>query len=737
VTKRNSVHRLTRPDAGACRARRWLRSAGGCLAIGIAVAVRVDAQVSPLFPTAWFQAIRGEATGEIPAAVFRHIVTHYSGFAPSKGGDEIADYIAGRMREFGLDQVAVEGFPADGKAFFWAFKTEPAWEAETGILELVQPRRERMADFAVDRVVLGRFSSTADVTADLVDVGRGVAAADYDGRDVKGKLVLASGAAGRVHEEAVWRRGAAGVVWIHEANAIERPMLVSNPGIVPWTGPGGEAPGFAFGISYAAGAELKDMLAHGDRVRLHATVKATMGPGEYKQVTAVIPGTDASAPEVWIKGHDNYRNTGGGNNLTGVGATIEIARVLHKLVADGTLPRPRRTIRFLWSAEHYGSIYQFYKHPERIGRALALLNVDMVGYHQERAKAIFRLYTLPYSRPHFLSDVTDAFVQSVGLANSISIRNRGMESPGFYDAIFAPTGSRDQMHYNVEPFWGPSDHEDVLDGSIALPAVLYNDWPDIYLGTQLDDLDKVDPTQMRRAVLAVASTAYYLASVGPEGLPALTEVVANNALVRLAREQSRAYFLVAGAPAAAAATQYAEARNVLAQWQKREHETLDSLRQLGLNDAARDALSRATKRIDAAYASAEAAWRESVAAVPGVAAAQQAGRTAGDHRLSAIVPRRNPAIRGPVNVFRPEYGAMWLAEKTGDRDFLKKVPLAARGQYVTYEALNFIDGKRSVLEIRDALSAEYGAIDPLELEQFFRFLAGVGVVSLETSSGGK
>jgi len=700
-----------------------------------AAVVSVRSQVNPLFPAAWFEAIRGESTGDLPAAHFRHIVSHYSGFAPSRGGDEIAEYIAARMRDYGLDEVQVEGFPADGRSFFWAFITEPAWEAESAVLSLVEPREERLADFSVDRVVLGRFSTNADVTTELVDGGVGVTAADYSGKDVKGKLVLASGPPGRVHEEAVWRRGAAGVVWIHAADAIQRPTLVSNPGIVPWRGPKGEAPAFAFGISYAAGAELKEMLAHGTRGRLHATVKAATGSGEYKQVTAAIPGTDRSAPEVWIKGHDNYRNTGGGNNLTGVGATIEIARVLHKLIAAGTLPRPRRTIRFLWSAEHYGSIYQFFKHPDRIGRALALLNVDMVGYHQERAKAVFRLYTLPYSRPHFLSDVTAAFMESVGRANSISIRNRGMESPGFYDAIFSPNGSRDQLHYAVEPFWGPSDHEDVLDGSIALPAVLYNDWPDPYLGTQLDDIDKVDPTQMRRAVLTVASTGYYLASVGSDGVPALAEVVVAGALGRLPQEQTRAYFLVADASPDALPRQYLEARNLLLQWQKRERATVESLRQLDDGSSARDAIARAVKRLDVAFAAAEASWRESLVAAHRMPA-HEAVRTAAEERLASIVPQRNPDLRGPVNLFRPEYGAIWLAEKTGNRDFITAVPLTTRGQYVPYEALNFVDGKRSILEIRDALSAEYGAIQIGELEQYFKFLAGVGVLSQGTGLAG-
>ena len=703
----------------------------GAVFVGAAIA-----QTTTLLPARQLQAIRGESTGELPMVHFRHIVTHYSGFAPSKGGDEIAEYIAGRVRGYGLDEVTVEGFPADGRSFFWAFITEPAWEAESGVLQMLEPRVERLADFSVERVVLGRFSTSADVKAELVDVGRGVSEADYAGKDVKGKLVLATGAAGRVHAEAVWKRGAAGVVWFRTAEALDMPTAVSNPGIVPWQGPHGEAPGFAFGLSYAGGTELRDLLQHGQRVRLQASVKATTGPGEYKQVTAIIPGSDPSLPEVWIKGHDNYRNTGGGNNLTGVGATIEIARVLNTLVKDGTLPRPRRTIRFLWSAEHYGSIYQFFKHPERVGRALALLNVDMVGFHQERAKAVFRLYRLPHSRPHFLSDVTEEFMRSVGLANTISIRNRGMESPGFYDGFFAPSGSRDQLHYAVEDFWGPSDHEDVLDGSIGIPAVLYNDWPDIHLGTQDDSLETVDATQMRRSVVTIAATAYYLATVMPDGVARLAPLIVSEAQARLSRERQRAFGLIADAQADAFAGQYREANNILAQWRAREQATIESLAQLGDAPAARSAIARARKHLEALYTANDADFRENAAVIAADRKqnAQQRPQTPDEQRLALLVPRRNMAIRGPVNLFRPEYGAVWLAQKTGDEDFIQKVKLTSRGQYVPFEALNFVDGKRSVLDIRDALSAEYGPMDPAEVEQYFRFLAGVGVLLLDAAS---
>ena len=144
---------------------------------------------------------------------------------------------------------------------------------------MVEPSTERLADFALHRVVLGRFSSSADVRADLVDVGAGVAETDYQGRDVAGKLVLASGSPGDVHAQAVWQHKAAGVVWFRTQDSRERPHLVSNAAIVPWRGPQGEPPGFTFSVSYATGMDLRRQLTSGRRIILHALVKASTGPG--------------------------------------------------------------------------------------------------------------------------------------------------------------------------------------------------------------------------------------------------------------------------------------------------------------------------------------------------------------------------------------------------------------------------------------------------------------------------
>lgn len=705
------------------------------------LASRAEAQTSPLFSTEWFHAIRDEASGERPLVDFENIITRFSGFSPSRGGDEIALYLEARMREIGLSDIDVEGFPSDGRTFFWAFLGEPAWEAEAGTLDLVEPRKERLADFAVDRIVLGRFSSSADVTAELVDAGAGARPEDYAGKDVGGKIVLVSGNPEEAHREAVWRRGALGIVSFRirerpdETLWLQNPTLgnrTGSPGLVPWEGPAGEPPGFLFSLTEVDGQRLRAMLDRGETLRLHAYVKATTGPGEYKQVSALIPGADPNAKQVWIKAHTNHRNTGGGNNLTGVGATIEIARVLHRLIDEGTLPRPRRSIRFLWSAEHFVTTYELFRHPERRERVFSFFSVDMTGFDAEAVDGYFRMYRLPHSRPHFLSDVSEELVESVGTANRISSR-----TGGFPDPIFAPSGSRDPMYYRVEDFWAPSDHEEMVEGSIGIPALEFGH-PDRFIGTQEDSLDKVDPTQMRRSVLTIAAAAYYLASLDATGLEALLPRIAGNASRRMAEEWSRALGLVEGASVEGLPFEYREARNVLFQSLERERRTLESLLEIDGGAATQESIADWTSRlaeISRAHESALRSRAAELAAKQNLVLAEPVPSPA-ERELARWVPKRNEAIRGPVNLFRPEYGSIWIARKTGDPDVLGSVPLARRGRFVAYEALNFVDGRRTLLEIRDAVSAEFGAVPADEVEQYFRFLERLEVVTLLPAGAG-
>ena len=94
----------------------------------------------------------------------------------------MAAFLAQRLTRAGFDDVETESFPSDGKTFVGAFLGEPAWDVESGTLTMVEPRVQRLADFAENRVVLGRFSSSADIVADVVYVGGGTAPADYENK---------------------------------------------------------------------------------------------------------------------------------------------------------------------------------------------------------------------------------------------------------------------------------------------------------------------------------------------------------------------------------------------------------------------------------------------------------------------------------------------------------------------------------------------------------------------------
>ena len=67
----------------------------------------------------------------------------------------------------------------------------------------------------------------------------------------------------------------------------------------------------------------------------------------------MIPGTGPE--EVLTLGHTSEQ--GAEDNATGVAATLEAMATLNRLIAAGTLPKPKRSIRVLSMGEMYGSMH--------------------------------------------------------------------------------------------------------------------------------------------------------------------------------------------------------------------------------------------------------------------------------------------------------------------------------------------------------------------------------------------
>src|SRR5215469_2979983 len=130
----------------------------------------------------------------------------------SAGYDKAAQYVAEKAKQYGLEQVQIERFPADGKKTYYTLKSSVGWDADSGKLWELSPDHRVLADYDEMPVALADYSQTADVTAELVDVGQGAEPADYKGFDVAGKIVLAGGPLAAVHKLACDERGAAGIL---------------------------------------------------------------------------------------------------------------------------------------------------------------------------------------------------------------------------------------------------------------------------------------------------------------------------------------------------------------------------------------------------------------------------------------------------------------------------------------------------------------------------------------------
>jgi hypothetical protein len=87
-------------------------------------------------------------------------------------------------------------------------------------------------------------------------------------------------------------------------------------------------------------------------------------------------------------------------------------------------------------------------------------------------------------------------------------------------------------------------------------------------------------------------------------------------------------------------------------------------------------------------------------------------------RRSSGIYRRNPKIKGTMGAFGYDYFTAHYPQH-------KEIRL---DEEYRYEALNLIDGKRSVAEIRDALSAIYKPVKIEDVQQYLDALASIEVV---------
>ncbi|HLG18115.1 MAG TPA: DUF4910 domain-containing protein [Blastocatellia bacterium] len=686
---------------------------------------------TPLLTDKEIAALGSELSGLIAKDTVIELARHHRVQA-SSGFSRAAEYIASKAKEYGLDQVQVERFPADGEKTYLTLKSTPGWEAERGELWEVEPNRTKIADYDEMRVALADYSQTADVTAALVDAGAGTSAADYEGKDVKDRIVLAGGNVAAVHKLACDQLGAAGVLSYQQNQATGwSGDYLDN---VRWghLSPYNSSNKFAFMISLRRARDYRDRLRRGEKIALRAVVKAEMRPGNYDVVTAIIPGSDLASEEIVFTCHLCHQKPGANDNASGAAAILEVARSLTSLIRRGEIERPRRTIRFIWPPEINGTVAYFAAHPDIVKRMKAAVHCDMVGGNFAITKSVLHVTHTPRSLPSAVNWVAGVFADY-----AVSGSVKAASGAGFEDALISPEGSKESLVADVTPYEMGSDHDVYQEGSFRIPTIYLRDWPDVFIHTNNDTPANIDPTKMKRSAFIAAASGYFLARASSAEASRLADLVFAGAMARVPKERDRARAIeVTGSVGAD------EARNIIARALEEDAEALASVMMLAPGDktleskieALVDQLSgawllltgqlteqRKGKRITFTYEP-----KEPPKEPKGPRNPKEAAR-AGNGAEYARVPVRK--VFGPMNVYYYDY----VAERAGADDLLVVERIGARpgGEVLLYEILNLVDGQRSVQAIRDYIAAAYGPIPIDDVASYLGLLEKVGVLRIE------
>ena len=446
------------------------------------------------------QAIQSEIKPEQAMDFMLHIYSTDRWFTYPKF-QETAAFLKRTMGDIGLRDVELLGAPADGvsQAGFWTMPL--AWDAKSARLEIMDanlPPEERiLADYQKIPASLGMWSGPTPpegITAEVIDV-HGADAAAIAKMPLKGKLVLTD------HNPADFKWALVKAGALGAINAFtENPELkdgrqwINAWGDNGWAFTKASTPLLSFSISPREAALVRNLLAERGTLRVKASVDTRYYSGVYPYVTGVIPGTGPE--EVLTLGHSSEQ--GAEDNATGVAAILESLATLQRLIAEGKLPPPRRSIRIFVMGEMYGSMHYVATHPDRIRQTVAAMCVDTPAAFYNLAGTEYSFYM----NPQVAKSYTDAFILKVAEEYF-----PGVGRPWHEHAFMTGTDT-----YLAEPM-------------VNIPIV----WPYSGSGVEThhnseDTPNRVDSRSLRDVAVVNAAYLYYLANAAESEAAWLAEL---------------------------------------------------------------------------------------------------------------------------------------------------------------------------------------------------------------------
>jgi aminopeptidase YwaD len=470
------------------------------------------------------EAIYQQLSGRVDAKVAMDVVTF---MAPlwRLAGNPAFD----QSQQLIFDRLAAAGLQPKYETFV---TSNSGWEHTRGTLRLGGAGGEVLLSRETHRVALAinSYSTPAGgVALPLVDVGAGTSAAAYEGKTIKGAVVLATGSLGQVFTQAVRNRGAAGVI-SSDIAPYTRPA--ETPDVLQW----GSIPvdeglrSFGFKATRRAAARLRAELAKG-AVTVHVDIESRFHRGPNRTLIVEIPGTRHPDQRIVLAAH--VQEPGANDNASGCGTLLASALAIQDLIKRGALAAPARTITFLWVDEIRGSEQWIRDHADLMKGVVAMLSLDMTGEDTSKTGGTFLIEKQPdpsaiWDRP---SDPHSEW--GAGKVDPADVRGSFLND--LHLAVALRRARDTNWVVRTNPYEGGSDHTVFMRAGV--PSLLNWHFTDRYYHTNLDTIDKVSAAEMQHVAIAVGTTAMFLASADGSDTAAMTALMETAREARLATEQ--------------------------------------------------------------------------------------------------------------------------------------------------------------------------------------------------------
>jgi len=496
----------------------------------------------------------------------------------------------------------------------------------------------------------------------------------------------------------------------------------------------GEKLRMGFTVSWRQWSEMLEDVQGGQEIVVEGRAVMATYPNRFETVYAWIPGTEPDLPGVVFTGHlfEGYTKRGANDNMGGPAIQLEILRTLHHLIDTGQLPQPRRTIHFIWPNEISGTYEFLRRDPGLIEKLSININMDMVSEGLRNANSWFTMSETPAQLASFYDGLAASVLNYVWRTNDIVYLGgapRGRPGGQYFPIpMWEKNGSRDAFRFFIHEATGGSDHIVFNNASIGVPGIEFFTWPDQWYHADTDTPDKGDPTEMKRVAFIGATTAWVSAHLTDGMLPDLLSAVSDFGYNRIAERgiPKALEALESGGPGDAEEVAV-QAVNIIDAAVVRELDALGSIRDIHTGSSEANQLLDAELASWNAYGEALRSFILETAEVETPGRLELPGPSAEDLAFGGVIPRLAPGIRGlETNLGRFEPAQEYFRAHPG---VLEGIEL---GDAQTQQIMNYINGERSVLTIRNRVAAVTGGdLSVAQVARYVEILAEIGWIQLE------